>query len=63
MMEFGLGLWGMQATRMGFPWPASAFESFAEIRARNELYRKTLAASGRLVEAVLFPAASHMRHA
>ncbi|MGD0072881.1 MAG: LLM class flavin-dependent oxidoreductase [Candidatus Binataceae bacterium] len=45
-----------QAAKWGFPWLASPVETFADIKARNELYRKTLAASGRMLEGVLFPA-------
>jgi len=45
-----------QAARLGFSWLASPVDTFAEIKAKNELYRKTLAVAGRMVEGVLFPA-------
>jgi len=45
-----------QAARFGFSWVASPLDTFAEVKAKNELYRKTLLASGRMVEGVLFPA-------
>jgi len=45
-----------QAARLGFPWLASSIETFAEIKAKNESYRKALTAAGRMVEGVLFPA-------
>lgn len=44
-----------QAARLGFSWLGSPIDTFAEIKAKNELYRKTLAATGRMVEGVLFP--------
>ncbi len=45
-----------QAARFGFSWVASSLDSFSEVKAKNELYRKTLAAGGRMVEGVIFPA-------
>jgi alkanesulfonate monooxygenase SsuD/methylene tetrahydromethanopterin reductase-like flavin-dependent oxidoreductase (luciferase family) len=45
-----------QAARLGFVWLGSPLDTLAELKAKHEIYAKTLASAGRMAEGVLFPA-------
>jgi alkanesulfonate monooxygenase SsuD/methylene tetrahydromethanopterin reductase-like flavin-dependent oxidoreductase (luciferase family) len=45
-----------RAARLGFPFVGSAFDTAAELKAKCELHRSTVAASGRLADGLLYPA-------
>lgn len=44
-----------RAARLGFPWLGSPFDTLAELKGKHELYRRTLTATGRPANGLLFP--------